>query len=227
MTPATVDMKVHQGNCFKLLAACFYEPERELFFQEGLCDNLAFQLASLHMEKAAAAADSMKQALEEQDDSDLKVEYARLFVGPFELIAPPYGSVYLEGKRMLMGESTVAVQKAYQANGLTLEVSEAPDHIALELEFMHYLCLREGDAAAKNDCEEAGRLAKAQAFFMDRFLGPWIADFCGAVRKGTDNSFYLHLADCLEEFIARAASLRESDFPKGHSEGSHVCRITA
>jgi putative dimethyl sulfoxide reductase chaperone len=223
----TVDQKVRRGNCFKLLAACFYEPEKEFFLKEGLCDNLASQLASLHLERAATAANGMKQALEEQNDSDLKVEYARLFVGPFKLIAPPYGSVYLEGKRMLMGDSTLAVQKAYQENGLALEVSEAPDHIALELEFMHYLCLREANAEAGQNKEEAGRIAGARSEFIGKFLKPWVANFCTDIRTGTDNQFYRHLADCLEGFIAKAASRHETDFLKGQPEKSHVCRISA
>ncbi|MFN2356106.1 MAG: molecular chaperone, partial [Desulfopila sp.] len=82
----------------------------------------------------------MEQAIHESRHQDLLVEYARLFVGPFELLAPPYGSVYLETGRRLMGDSTIAVQHMYTNAGLTLDVQEAPDHIALELEFMHYLC---------------------------------------------------------------------------------------
>ncbi|MDW7771951.1 MAG: molecular chaperone TorD family protein [Desulfobulbaceae bacterium] len=223
----TVDQKVRQCNCFKLLAACFYEPEKEMFLRENLCDNLASMFADLGLAAEAKAADRMKKALEEQNDEDLKVEYARLFVGPFELVAPPYGSVYLDGNRMLMGDSTLAVQKVYRDNGLTLEVRELPDHIALELEFMHYLCLREANAEAEENKEEAGRFARTQADFMRKFLGPWIVYFCHAVRKGTDNPFYFHLAECLEGFTVKTTSLPEKAFLTGESGVSHACRVSA
>ncbi|MCL7488708.1 MAG: molecular chaperone TorD family protein [Desulfobulbaceae bacterium] len=199
--PTVVEKKLRQSDCFKLLAACFYEPDREMFLQERLCDNLVSLFSSCGYVPAAEAARTMLVALSELSDDELKVEYARLFVGPFELVAPPYGSVYLEEKKRLMGDSTVAVQKMYQEAGLSLDVKEAPDHIALELEFMHYLCLAESEAGAKRQRKEAQRLNKMQTEFMTRLLGPWIPPFCENIRQGTDNGFYLNLADCLEGFI--------------------------
>jgi len=35
---------------------------------------------------------------------DLMVDYAKLFIGPFDLLAPPYGSIYLDGQWLLMKE---------------------------------------------------------------------------------------------------------------------------
>lgn len=195
-----VNMKVQQGNCFKLFAICFYEPDKELFLQEGVCDNLVSLLKDFQCGESAVM---MKKALVEQSDEELKVEYARLFVGPFELAAPPYGSVYLDGHRRLMGDSTLAVRKMYQDNGLTVDVMEVPDHIAVELEFMYYLYLREAEAAARNNDDEAYEFAIAQSHFMGNFLGPWMMKFCGAIRNSTESSFYRHLADCLEGFAAR------------------------
>lgn len=223
----TVEMKVQRANCFKLLAACFYEPDKELFLQEGVCDNLTALLAACHSAKAAMAATMMKKALEEQSEETLQVEYARLFVGPFELAAPPYGSVYLEGNRRLMGDSTLAVRKMYQEHGLTLDVKEVPDHIALELEFMHYLCLREANAEAKTNTNEANRLAEAQSDFMENFLGPWLAEFCTAIRNTTESPFYRHLADCLEGVAAKTSPPLEMAGPVRGCEVNHANRVSA
>ena len=189
------------GDCFKLLAACFYEPEKELFLEERLCHNLASLLAECHCREAAKAAAGLQAALEETGEDELKVEYARLFVGPFELIAPPYGSVYLEPNRRLMGDTTMAVRKAYRDSGLSLEVKEAPDHVALELEFMHYLWFKEAEAAAEEDSQRAREYAALQADFLRKYLGPWIPEFCEKIRQGTENRFYRALAGCLENFI--------------------------
>lgn len=152
----------------------------------------------------------MLVALSELTDEEMKVEHARLFVGPFELLAPPYGSVYLEKGGMLMGDSTMAVQKMYHEAGLSLDVMEAPDHIALELEFMHYLCLGESTAEAKRQHEEALAFTKRQAEFMNRFLAPWIPAFCDNIRQGSDNHFYVHLADCLESFTREMISFYQA-----------------
>lgn len=221
-----MELKLQRSDCFKLLAACFYEPDKELFLQECLCENLAMLLATCRCEEAATAASSMKTALEEKSPEEMKVDYARLFVGPFELIAPPYGSVYLEKNRRLMGDSTMAVQKMYQESGLSVEVKEAPDHIALELEFMHYLCLREAAAAAEDKNDEVLRYSAMQSEFMRKFMAPWTSDFCGNIRKGTDNEFYTHLADCLEGFIVETTSLYETADLLRLSEDTHVCRAS-
>jgi TorA maturation chaperone TorD len=215
-----VDVKRQQGNCFKLLAACFYEPDREMFLQERLCDNLISLLSACGCSTAADAARGMLVALSENSDEELKIEHARLFVGPFELLAPPYGSVHLENKRRIMGDSTMAVKKVYQDAGLNLEEKEAPDHIAFELEFMHFLCLKEAEAAVKDNNLLVHELAQKQSQFFNALLAPWITDFCSVIRNGCENGFYTALADCLEAFIlheSNSLAMIESDGVKSNA----------
>lgn len=212
-----VDFILQRGDCFKLLAACFYEPDQDLFLSERLCENLTALLAACHYQKAAAAAAGLRAALAESSPGELSVEHARLFVGPFALGAPPYGSVYLEQSGQLMGDSTMAVQRLYQEAGLALEVREVPDHIALELEFLHFLALRAAAALAENNLELATELTDRQSEFMNRYLCPWMAAFCNNIRGGTENRFYRGLADCLESFLTEAGQVPETASPMQQS----------
>lgn len=221
-----IDLTMTRSNCFKLLAVCFYEPDKELFLEESLCENLAALFAACNLADAAAAAQKMQGALEEKNQEEMMVDYARLFIGPFEMIAPPYGSVYLESNKRLMGDSTLIVQKKYQEAGLTREVQEAPDHIALELEFMHYLCLQESSAAAQDKKDEAFRYSLMQNEFISQLLAPWIGDFCGNIRKGTDNEFYRQLAYCLEAFVGEMTSLCQAAGLLKQPEDSNVCQAS-
>lgn len=205
----TIDFKLRRANCFKLLAACFYEPDRELFLAERLCENLITLFEDCHCQKAVMAAMCMRNALLQSSEQEMGVEYARLFVGPFELLAPPYGSIYLEKARRLMGDSTMEVQRIYHDAGLTLEVKEAPDHIAFELEYMHSLSLWEANASAEDDNARVRELALKQSKFFHQFLAPWVPDFCQAIRKGTDTVFYMNLADCLESFVESMTAVYE------------------
>lgn len=216
-----------QGDCFKLLAACFYEPDRDLFLQENLCENLVALLSANGCNAAAEAARRMQIALSEQDEEDLKVEYARLFVGPFELIAPPYGSVYLEHKRKLMGDSTMAVQKMYKSAGLMLNEKEAPDHIAFELEFMHYLCLAEVEAESQGQENRVSEIFRNKLEFMDTYLEPWISPFCEDIRQGSENSFYSNLADCLEAFSTEMKTYYEKVGQVRQNRNNHDYRASA
>ena len=155
-----------RGDCYRLLSACFYQPEKDVFLQEGIFENLAALLKEVSPEASAFAAEMGKVFLI-SGEVDLNVDYARLFVGPNELLAPPYGSVYLDGERRVMGDSTMEVIKMYEEQGLSIdkEFRNLPDHITAELEFMYYLIFREIEALEKSDIATALNSIKIQELF--------------------------------------------------------------
>jgi putative dimethyl sulfoxide reductase chaperone len=189
------------GDCYRLLAACFYEPDKPLFLEQKVCSNLAMLLENLSPETATCARDMSKSLLKLEQDQ-LLVDYAALFIGPFELPAPPYGSIYLDKNKTIMGDSTMRALKLYQEAGLQVEEKEPPDHIAIELEFMSFLCREEIRELARQEKDEARKFYEMRRIFFSSCLNPWVYSFCAAIRTGTDNSFYLSLADCLAGFMA-------------------------
>lgn len=196
-----IEKTLQRGDCFKLLAACFYEPDKQLFLEENLGEKLVQLLEHLSPE-CVTAARQMQSSLQILEQEKLSIDHAALFVGPFELTAAPYGSVYIEKKRIVMGESTVSVAQYYQEADVSVDIKEPPDHIAIELEFMYYLCAREATAVGDNQFEDAHRFRERQRVFYFNALKPWAKEFCAAIRMGTDNRFYVHLADCLEHFLS-------------------------
>jgi putative dimethyl sulfoxide reductase chaperone len=191
-----------RADCFRLLAVCFYQPEKDVFLQEGIFENLASLLKEVSPD-ASAFAGEMEKVLLIACEVDLNVDYAKLFVGPNELLAPPFGSVYLDGERRVMGDSTMEVIKMYEEQGLTIDKDfrNLPDHITAELEFMYYLIFREIEALEKSDMAAALNSIKAQELFLNRFLKPWIQPFCSKMREGADSGFFRSLADCTLTFI--------------------------
>jgi len=196
-----MDETIKRGDCFKLLAACFYEPEKPLFLEEKVGEKLG-QLLDGQTLDGARAARAMQSALQEQSQEKLSIDYAALFVGPFELLAAPYGSIYIEKKRTVMGDSTVHAARYYQEADLAVDIKEPPDHIVIELEFMYYLCSKEVSAASNDLADEAERFRDLQVRFFHNAMEPWLEQFCEAIRKATDNTFYVHLSECLRCFIA-------------------------
>ncbi len=192
---------IQRGDCFKLLAACFYEPEKQLFLEENVGEKLG-QLLDGQTLDGARAAREMQSALQEQSQEKLSIDYAALFVGPFELLAAPYGSIYIEKKRLVMGNSTVNTARFYQEADLEVDIKEPPDHIVIELEFMYYLCSKEASAASNDLADEAKRFRDLQARFFHNAMEPWLDQFCETIMKATDNMFYVHLSECLRSFIA-------------------------
>lgn len=191
-----------RGDCFRFLSACFYQPQKALFEKENLLSNLTGFLQETCPE-AAAFSSLMEESFLQSSDKDLEVEYARLFVGPFELIAPPYGSIYLDGNRRVMGDSTMEVIKTYQAEGLSRseDFKDLPDHIAVELEFMSFLIYKEIEALEKFGLDAAKEYVNKQEVFLNSLLLPWASQFCKKIEEGTDNGFYKALAGCLSAFL--------------------------
>jgi len=196
------DLYQLRSDTYRLLAAAFYPPDRQFFLEENLCSNLERLFNELCPE-AVPHCHAMAHALQKSTTEELQVEHAALFVGPFELLAPPYGSVYLEGKHTIMGDSTVEIQRLYRQAGLQLKEKEVPDHIALELEFASYLAGKVHDWQHDNDRDAMEETRKLYKQFVHDTLIRWIPDFCRRIRSETEHTLYNSLASCLEEFVIK------------------------
>ena len=187
-------------EAYRLLADGYHRPNPN--FPDGLA-KLKICLEQVCRE-AGKYVDRMQADIAGVDDTEiLQVDYARLFVGPFNLPAPPYGSVYLEGERQVMGASTADVQKRYQAAGLDVDAGfkDAPDHIAAELEFMHFMIFKAMEAAASGDFNLVVTRLLDQKSFLEIHLGAWIHKFAENIVDNANTSFYRNLARATAAFI--------------------------
>jgi TorA maturation chaperone TorD len=132
----------------------------------------------------------------------LKVDYTRLFVGPFKLLAPPYGSVYLENNT-IMGDSTIDVRNWYEKEELAVVISDAPDHIAMELEFMYYLVTKQTQATNEENLQDIQLYQQKQKSFLCSHLDRWLSEFAENVRKNAQTKFYKKLAQLTEMFVEK------------------------
>ncbi len=133
----------------------------------------------------------------------LKVDYSRLFVGPFRLLAPPYGSTYLEGDRKLIGDSTMDVSDWYRVEGLDSGLMDAADHVIAELEFMYFLIFKEIEAIKNSDFTGAADYVQKQRIFLDTHLGCWASEFTDNIEEYAQTEFYKKLARFTKSFIEK------------------------
>ncbi len=190
-------------HAMRLLAACFCEPEVSMYKEEGFFANLRDCLSSF-CPGAVPHVDLMEKAIQQYSEEELMVEYARLFVGPYSLVAAPYGSVYLDEGGRVMGDSTMEVIKWYEQEGLTRseDCKDIPDHISIELEFMSFLMRKEIDAVASSDNQAAEDYVIKQKKFANALLCPWVPEFCEQIRTGTDSDYYKAVADCTQAAVS-------------------------
>lgn len=172
---------------YKTFSECYYPPDDELIKKLTNLDESMSELA--------------KNAREVNDIKLLKIDFSRLFLGPFKLPAPPYGSLYLEKSGMTMGESTIDAKARYREEGLDITFKEAPDHIAIELEFMYFLIFREIEAQEQSDTASAERFFEKQKSFLSEHLGAWISEFTDTVEANAQTPLYKNLARLTKSFV--------------------------
>ncbi len=205
----TDDFLAHEHSrmdVYRFLANLFHLPNENLKQNWVRLSNTI----NTFFEETAQHVLVMQKDLDGIDDlAGLKIDYARLFVGPYTLSAPPYGSVYLEGKRLVMGNSTVDAQKRYRNAGLDIakDFKEAPDHITVELEFMHFLIFKEIEAAGHSNMEAFGHYLREQQAFLEVHLGVWQSEFTEKVIANSATEFYKALAKTTNIFLKQDLQL--------------------
>ena len=170
-----IETKKQLGDSFKLMAAFFYEPDITLLEEEKVFQNISRLYENICPE-ACTLVDDMHRALQNSSQQELQIAHAELFIGPFELKASPYGSTYLEKNRRIMGDSTMNVMRFYRKAGLEVDVKQPPDHIAIELEFLSYLCGIEVKALQDGDLQKAAELQAEREFFLETYVLPWMPE---------------------------------------------------
>ncbi|QWA13058.1 Tat proofreading chaperone DmsD [Sodalis ligni] len=108
--------------------------------------------------------------------------YQRLFIGPYALPAPPWGSVYLDKENVLFGESTLNLRRWLRENGITMQQSgnEPEDHIGMLLLLSAWL--------AEQHQDESLDILLAQHLF------PWCFRFLELLEIHAGHSLYLGVA---------------------------------
>jgi putative dimethyl sulfoxide reductase chaperone len=208
-----------RGAIYRLLAQCFYAPTQELVDElvrgpsAALLTSLltAFQVGTLEEMLAPeknGANGSGPSGVSMLDA--LKDEYMRLFEGPGHMQVAPYESVHRKDvsdmeRGLVMGPATADAKRRYAEAGLALatDYHDLPDHVAVELEFMCYLCSKQvqaGDAARDTTS------LQAQREFLREHLTQWLPDFCKAVVRASKVRFYRDLARVTEEYVASEAA---------------------
>lgn len=207
-------MSVARASVFRLLATAFYDPTPELV-QQLVSGTYISELNGYYADlvsyyrrgqDALSGLMALQSELGARDQAELlkelRVEYARLFIGPGHPAVQPYETFYdpkqsAETTPLLMvSPAAMAVEQAYLDAGLAMSSNrrEPPDHFAVELEFSYYLSKKESDAWAERANADAKKWRRRELAFIDGHLGCWAQAFCEKVQAESTEPFYRALA---------------------------------
>lgn len=156
----------------------------------------------------AANATACAAANPDNDDA-LKRAHLAVFGHAVSKDCPPYGSEYGQAHIFEKTQTLADAVGFYRAFGLALAegVHDRPDHIAFELEFMEFLCLKQALAEAREHGPERVALcARTQRGFLGDHLGYWAFSFAHRLRQRPNPGPFAVWAGLLKAFLAQELS---------------------
>ena len=192
-------------TCRKMVAGTYFQPFRTLknvlkFHPPDVLQRIESGL------KNFTDADSLFQYLE--------AEYVRLFISHRHgITAPLYESCYVGVEpgetASLMGKPAIMMNKRLQSSGLSIghEISEPPDHISIELEYLYYLLEKgwtEGRPALFNE---------AVSFATNSML-PWVSKFRERLAGESECRYYFFIASIVTACLGFISEFDKMGSPK-------------
>ena len=201
MSDYAPDASTARVDLCRFLSACFYEPGAE-FAEEKLFDSIHTAAQQLSPDLAEHAG-QLREAFFAQDLQTLLVDYTRLFLGPLETLAPPYGSAWTGAQPNDEENPLPAVLALFEEGGFDLdpEFRDLPDHVAVELEFLYVLTFNKTQAERDGKVDEAAATEQLRQRFLSEHLGAWIEPFSAAVTANAQTAFYRELAAFTQRFV--------------------------
>jgi len=142
-------------------------------------------------------------------ETRLAADFARLFLSINKVPPHPSESIYREGT--MMQYSRDEVLKTYWSFGVDKkkEFTEPEDHIAVELNFLMYLCEKAIEALNNGDAKETRRYIQGQKDFLEKHLVKWVPKLVKDILDTAQTPFYKAMAVLTKEYLEMDLSATE------------------
>tara|TARA_B100000315_G_scaffold164061_2_gene152662 strand:- start:166 stop:870 length:705 start_codon:yes stop_codon:yes gene_type:complete len=148
--------------------------------------------------------------LSRQEATALQGEYISSFqVNRPSVPCPIYESVYLAEKPAAAAMLLAQLEVDYARAGLVASQSprQAPDHVAVELEFMSFLCAQEAESWEAEDIRQARTFLRKERRFLKAHLERWIPAFAGRAKALNPDGVFASAAQAVAAFIVHDGDL--------------------
>jgi TorA-specific chaperone len=163
----------------------------DAFATEGMATEVEAVKAALV--RAASAGD---QRLE------LAADYAQTYLRDDRNSALPYASLYLSDEKLVYQQAQNEMTALLRQEGLAVDdaLGEPADHIAVQLDYLGNLVLRD---AGQSDAGEYRENLNLQLAFIDDRLRNWVPRFVQRSQRVQDADFYPAINDLFGVYLER------------------------
>ena len=194
-----------RSRVYQFLSPGFSYPEPALagFLKSNLPDTENW-LSLLEDRPGLEALQALKPVIMSCSPDELESEYVQTFGHTIGNECPPYEAEYDQAHIFQKSHALADIAGFYKAFGLELgpDFKDRLDHISVELEFMHFLCLKEAYALDKGHTEEQLAVCReTQTKFLGEHLGLWVFAFAERLDKKATGRLFELMAHLLSAFL--------------------------
>jgi TorA-specific chaperone len=131
-----------------------------------------------------------KLSVYQHPELELAADFCQQFLSDSKVGAPPYASVYLSANKLMFQEPHEKMRALLVSQGLQVDpnFNEPADHLAIQLDYLGNLILREAPA-------------QQQADFINQHLLAWLPQWLDALRKVSKGGLYQGFAELLVGYL--------------------------
>ena len=194
-----------RSRVYEFISPAFSYPDAALaeFLRSHLLDTENW-LSLLGDRPSLEALRVLRPVIMSSSPDELESEYVQAFGHTIGTECPPYEAEYELAHIFQKSQTLADIAGFYKAFGLEIgpNFKDRLDHVTVELEFMHFLCLKEAYALDKGHTEEQLAVCRdAQSKFLGEHLGQWVFAFAERLDKKATGKPYELLAQLLAAFL--------------------------
>lgn len=213
-------ISVVRSRLYNVLSLCFLYPDQTIVaeisgasFGNLLMSSIRALYGKYRLRREAERFARVLRGLRGGSSTDLEAEYNSLFAPASSQSTPIFETEYGGGHIFAKTADLADIGGFYKAFGLRLSSNskERLDHIAVELEFMRVLTLKEAYAQTKSWLDKATICVEAERKFLSDHLGKWAPSFLKLVKSSSRHPYYAALADLALKFVEEEIRTLEAE----------------
>ncbi len=196
------------SQVYQFLSTCLLEPNKEALEMLNNAEYMSEVKSCISTAGNSEMLESfelLQKALEDNDVENLEWNYRATFgAATVAMDCPPYEMYYSGSQIWQQTQDLADISGMYKAYGIAMEEDSTTsrwDHVAVELEFLHFLTYKLAYAIENHSEEEQESCLSGKKKFLYAHIGRWIKAFTTSVVKKTPEDFYRQAATLASLFI--------------------------